>query len=49
MGHLSQQIIETETNQVQEHQHSFTGADATCFGLSLGHLQAYMKQTVIHF
>jgi hypothetical protein len=40
MGQSAQQIIETEI------QHSFVGADvnATCFDVSLGLLQAYMKQ-----
>jgi hypothetical protein len=46
MGQSTQQIIETETNYILLYQPSFIGADvyATCFDLSLGHLQAYMKQ-----
>jgi hypothetical protein len=46
MGQSTQQIIETKMNYILQYQHSFIGADvnATCFNLSLSHLQAYMKQ-----
>jgi hypothetical protein len=46
MGRSTQQIIEIDMNQELQYQHSFIGAgvNATCFDLSLGHRQAYMKQ-----
>jgi hypothetical protein len=46
VGQSTQQIIENETNYILQYQHLFIGPDvnATCFDLTLGHLQAYMKQ-----
>jgi hypothetical protein len=46
MGQSTHRIIENETNEILQYQHSFHVVDinTTCFDLSLGLLQACMKQ-----